>query len=169
MLSISLSRSLEDSWHLWLTRITCQNTHIFLEAQGTCSYDKRPRWARALRIVTSISFSLEDRFLLVQLAPPEWPIIVWAIPPFINENASMHGDIKPIKTFTLFQSHTLSSSHSEISASYFSPCRLTWFTGLHLRTCNFDTAGWLNQGREHFQSQADGRHIYGPGCHEAPR
>ncbi|KAE8302170.1 hypothetical protein GL50803_0016273 [Giardia duodenalis] len=89
-------------------------------------------------IVTSISFSLEDRFLLVQLAPPEWPIIVWAIPPFINENASMHGDIKPIKNvYVVPKPYALFKSQREISASYFSPLQTNVIHGIAPQNMQF--------------------------------
>ncbi|EFO64812.1 Hypothetical protein GLP15_2104, partial [Giardia lamblia P15] len=91
-------------------------------------------------IVTSISFSLEDKFLLVQLAPPEWPIIVWAIPPFINENASMHGEIKSIKNvYVLPKPYALFKSQREISVSYFSPLQTNVIHGIAPQNMQFLT------------------------------
>lgn len=89
-------------------------------------------------IVTSISFSLEDKFLLVQLAPPEWPIIVWAIPPFINENVSMYGDVKPVKNvYLLPKPYAIFKSQREISVSYFSPLQTNMIHGIAPQNMHF--------------------------------
>lgn len=88
--------------------------------------------------VTSISFSLEDKFLLVQLAPPEWPIVVWAIPPFINENVSMYGDIKPVKNiYVLPKPYAIFKSQREITASYFSTLQINIIHGIAPQSMHF--------------------------------